>query len=543
MTKRYLVIDVETPNHNNDRISAIAIIRLVDGTPANVDYYLVNPEVGFDSRNIKLTGITPEAVAGAQIFPEVWEGIKEDFYSSTIVAHNAPFDISVIESCCKAYGIEFRAPSYIDTVQLARKALPELPHHRLNDVCQALNIDLIHHHADSDCLACARIFNSCLDAGIDPQQYERSYKHSCGVETWLPGYLTETSIITKQLMSLLQSIIADGEITKNEFESLYLFLSVHEDLSDAYPFDELFTAVEQIMADGIVEQEELSDLLQLCASIVDPVACFASKEPVTFVGKQVCLSGEFSHCRKSELETMLEKKGAIVRKSVVKRLDYLFVGSEGNERWVAGNYGTKIRKALELQKAGANVEIVQEPALFEALAKAPDAKAPTPEGASPAKAVEAEIYQEIQATLEEIAKKNFLPDNGIKLIPGNSYSSVFAYGNLVCRICWRKAKYIAIKGVPEQYPSVVTFRHEQKHYGGNFVNILLGDRAEVVQLTPLLEQAMQNALDLIPKEYDCCSRFEKCSAKGACIHPDPEFAKQCGYRKKLAHGIVYGGAE
>ena len=142
MAKQYLVIDVETPNHNNDRISAIAVTSIIDEAIQGQRYFLVNPEADFDSFNVELTGITPMDVAGAPAFPEVWEQIREDFSNSTIVAHNAPFDLTVLSKVCNAYGIPYDSPTYIDTVQMSRRAVPDLDHHRLNDVCDALSLEL-----------------------------------------------------------------------------------------------------------------------------------------------------------------------------------------------------------------------------------------------------------------------------------------------------------------------------------------------------------------------------------------------------------------
>ena len=49
---------------------------------------------------------------------------------------------------------------------------------------------------------------------------------------------------------------------------------------------------------------------------------------------------------KAEAEKRLQKKGAIIKKNVVKSLDYLIVGGNGNENWSCGNYGSKVKRAL-----------------------------------------------------------------------------------------------------------------------------------------------------------------------------------------------------
>lgn|GEM_PF-782956 len=180
MAKRYLVLDVETPNRRNDRICAISAIQIVDWVIAEKLFFLVNPEAEYEQFNIDLHGITEKTTVNAKTFPEIWQILEGRFNASVIVAHNAPFDIRVIESCCVAYGLDFIRPQYVDTVQLSRVALPELSHHRLNDVCEAWSIPLDHHDAESDCSACAEIFLRCAMNGMDLPSFVRQYKESSG---------------------------------------------------------------------------------------------------------------------------------------------------------------------------------------------------------------------------------------------------------------------------------------------------------------------------------------------------------------------------
>lgn len=77
-------------------------------------------------------------------------------------------------------------------------------------------------------------------------------------------------------------------------------------------------------------------------------------------GKQICLSGNFICCSKSEISFKLEEMGAIVQKNVTSKTDYLIVGGNGSSDWAYGDYGTKVKKALELQGKGKNIKIISE---------------------------------------------------------------------------------------------------------------------------------------------------------------------------------------
>ena len=172
---RYIAFDVETPNRYNDRMSAIGITVVEDGRIADSFYSLVDPEQPFDWFNTQLTGIDSRAVRGAPTFPELWERIEPMMSSGLLVAHNAPFDMGVLKKCLHAYDIPWRArvPG-LCTVRMGRRLLPGISH-GLGDLCAYYGIDLDHHRADSDSLACARILIRYLESGADPEKYVRLY--------------------------------------------------------------------------------------------------------------------------------------------------------------------------------------------------------------------------------------------------------------------------------------------------------------------------------------------------------------------------------
>lgn len=172
---RYIAFDVETPNRYNNRMSAIGICVVEDGRIADSFYSLVDPEQPFDWFNTQLTGIDSEAVRGAPTFPQLWPRIEPVMSSGVLVAHNAPFDMGVLKKCLEAYGIFWRPQvKGLCTVLMGRRLLPGISH-RLNDMCAYYGIDLSHHRADSDSLACAQILIRYLESGAEAGDYLRTY--------------------------------------------------------------------------------------------------------------------------------------------------------------------------------------------------------------------------------------------------------------------------------------------------------------------------------------------------------------------------------
>lgn len=182
----YLVVDVETPNEKNDSICAIGVQTIDDGIVTGEWSTLVNPEAEFYSFNISIHGILPEMVEGAPRFPEVWEKVKEYSRGRVFVAHNAPFDITVLSKCIRSYALEPFIFSYLDTVRLGRKLCSDWPRKcgafKLPNMSARLGVTLENHHdAMADARACGGILLKLLDIyNFDPAGYLSRYSSECG---------------------------------------------------------------------------------------------------------------------------------------------------------------------------------------------------------------------------------------------------------------------------------------------------------------------------------------------------------------------------
>lgn len=177
MVQRFVAFDVETPNHENNRICSVGVTVIDDGCIVRHFSSLVNPGTYFDAFNMQLCGIRPQDTQHAPGFAALWEEIGPLFCGGAILAaHNAPFDLSVLSKCLAAYRIVTpRTVPYICTCRLARKYRPDFPNHRLDTVCRMLSIPLDHHKAGSDSRACAEVLCALLRDGASIEQNLRRY--------------------------------------------------------------------------------------------------------------------------------------------------------------------------------------------------------------------------------------------------------------------------------------------------------------------------------------------------------------------------------
>lgn len=364
-------IDVETPNRHHDSICSIAVVRTnMRGDIVSSFSELVNPETSFDDICIRVHGIAPIDVKAAPSFADIWESsLSSVIASSNIVAHNATFDLSVLQKCLANYG--FRVPSfrYACTMNMMRSLHPGLKSYKLPSVCEYFSIESGHHHeAMSDANSCKNIFWAMVKESKKLPLFEPYENRSC-VKRQSTGtgiaYSKET-LDLRALKALAESVIKDGVVSIDEAQRILELCNVLPDVAEDTSIKPILSIIENAVVDGQVDKQESDEILQSLKGFVDPTSCSASNESVVFQGNNFILSGNFEHGTKSSIEQAIEEKGGTILKSVTKKCNYVVVGEMGNENWAMGNYGSKVKKALDWQAKGLPVQIISESELFDA---------------------------------------------------------------------------------------------------------------------------------------------------------------------------------
>jgi len=174
----YVVFDIETTGFSytgGDRITEIGAVKLefYEGSYVITDTFseLINPEtykldengnptneLVISNRVIELTGITPEMLMDKPNYEEILPKFKDFVNDAVLVAHNASFDMTFVSFFMNKIGLSFPRVS-IDTLEMARDRLTELNSHKLNLVCDHLEIiQENHHRAVDDCQVTAKVF-------------------------------------------------------------------------------------------------------------------------------------------------------------------------------------------------------------------------------------------------------------------------------------------------------------------------------------------------------------------------------------------------
>ena len=127
------IIDTETTGMTAtaDRITEIAILRVIDGELVEEWSSLVNPECSVPVEIQALTGITNAMVRAAPKFHEIAHEVHRRLHDHVFVAHNARFDYGFIKNEFRRIDMPFTA-EVLCTVRLSRRLYPDAASHSLN---------------------------------------------------------------------------------------------------------------------------------------------------------------------------------------------------------------------------------------------------------------------------------------------------------------------------------------------------------------------------------------------------------------------------
>ena len=369
---KYVAFDVETPNGMNNRICSIGITTIDENGRYETEEMLVNPECEFDDFNVRLTGITPKRVENAPIFPKKKKKIKPLFSDAIIVAHNAQFDLCVLQKTLAAYDLPAISTNFLCTMRMSRAALPGIENYKLPTLCSCFDIPLEHHNAGSDSQACASILLRLLSSGVNVDSFISHYDLAAFCADERPHKrhqaLSKETQALNEMSGILKGISCDGVLTVEEINYLISWMNANISLKGNYPYDRIYNKLAEVLEDGVITEQEHDELVQLFQTATNPVELTAcSCDCLNLEGKNICLSGEFDYGSKDDVSTVLIDKGAVMQNGVTKKTHILVVGGQGSSAWSSGNYGSKIKKALELQAKGIDILIIREADFFKAI--------------------------------------------------------------------------------------------------------------------------------------------------------------------------------
>jgi DNA polymerase-3 subunit epsilon len=162
---REVVLDTETTGldpYSGHRIIEIGAVELINHVPTRREYQIyINPERNVPADATAISGITTEFLVGKPLFAEVVDDFLNFISDSSLVIHNAAFDIKFLNFELGLVEKPQIEPSRaIDTLFIARKQFPGAPA-SLDALCNRFCIDTsarVKHGAIIDCKLLAEVY-------------------------------------------------------------------------------------------------------------------------------------------------------------------------------------------------------------------------------------------------------------------------------------------------------------------------------------------------------------------------------------------------
>lgn len=190
----------------------------------------------------------------------------------------------------------------------------------------------------------------------------------------------ETTRQIQSLIGLVNGIMADGHLNDAEILFLRAWLIENEKLTQAWPACVIHRRLDEILADGIIDEQERKHFAQLLSSLIGggfAESGSSCNSPTTLpiddcvtiqiANSSVCHTGEFMYGTRAACERLTLKAGGMPADNVTRRVDVLVIGTMVSPSWAQTSYGRKIEAAVKLQEGGHPIEIISERRWLEAV--------------------------------------------------------------------------------------------------------------------------------------------------------------------------------
>lgn len=157
---RFVAIDFETMTIWRACVCSVGVAVFEKGKMVDKFYSLICPPSKEENKYCCQThGLSYKDVKDAPKFSDIWPIIDKKYIKgSPLVAHNASFEKSCINTCGEEFGTKTDY-KYIDTLKLSRENIGNIKSYSLNFVCEALGFKMgQHHNALDDAIACGEVF-------------------------------------------------------------------------------------------------------------------------------------------------------------------------------------------------------------------------------------------------------------------------------------------------------------------------------------------------------------------------------------------------
>lgn len=177
----------------------------------------------------------------------------------------------------------------------------------------------------------------------------------------------------QELIGIAEGMLVDGELSDTEIVYLKNWLEENDRIAYTWPGEVVYKRVCDVLDDGVIEESERDFLAKTLEELIGGDFQKTGATPsesvsfpvqqvdsIDFDGKTFCFTGTFIFGTRPACHKATEKIGGIPAPRITKKLDYLVIGTMSTRTWANTSFGRKIEKAIELQKSGSPLFIINE---------------------------------------------------------------------------------------------------------------------------------------------------------------------------------------
>ena len=175
------------------------------------------------------------------------------------------------------------------------------------------------------------------------------------------------------LIGIAAGITADGCINQKEATFLKNWIKSNLIHLDDPVVNILYRRLDDMLRDNILDPDESLELLSLLKQFTGihegsvqlfstPASLPLNSPPPTlsWEDRTFILTGTMAYGPRKDCEALIIERGGRIGCSVSKKVNFLIIGSIGNDQWMHTSYGFKIKKAVELRETGFPIAIISE---------------------------------------------------------------------------------------------------------------------------------------------------------------------------------------
>lgn len=301
----FLAIDFETANSNNNSACSLGMVFVSRHLIMHRKHFFIKPPgLKFDAVNTKIHGISAEDVKNAPTFEQVWKEISHFFHPHCLlVAHNAQFDMNVLKNCLAEYDLKEPTFDYFCSMSFTEP------------ICEGSNIS-------------KSLKNRADYFGIDIGDHHNA--------------LSDAEVCAQLVM---KSIEMQNKIDVHSYIAANRSVPVK-------PFSELKVQKKFIKKDTFKK-----DIIKI-SELVPTVESISTAHPL--FGKTIAFTGDLETLERKEAMQHAVNVGAFPKTSIVKKTNYLVVGTQNSTQIGLDGVSSKERKASEMLDDGFNIQIINE---------------------------------------------------------------------------------------------------------------------------------------------------------------------------------------